>query len=93
MQLTKYAFQAHGDGRGNLVALEELKNIPFKVKRVYYIYDTKSGVRRGFHAHKHLTMEAKRKKYCLTTLLWGCILQIICGAKCMIFLRMPFFWC
>ncbi len=54
MQLTKYAFQAHGDGRGNLVALEELKNIPFKVKRVYYIYDTKSGVRRGFHAHKHL---------------------------------------
>lgn len=47
-------FQTHGDERGSLIALEENKNIPFTVKRIYYMYDTKPGVRRGFHAHKTL---------------------------------------
>ena len=54
MQVVKYNFQSHGDDRGQLIALEEFKEIPFKIKRVYYIYDTKKGVRRGFHAHKKL---------------------------------------
>ena len=54
MQVIKYAFQQHGDDRGQLVALEENKDIPFEIKRVYYMYDTKEGVRRGFHAHKSL---------------------------------------
>lgn len=54
MQVIKYAFQQHGDERGQLVALEEGKDIPFEIKRVYYMYDTKEGVRRGFHAHKSL---------------------------------------
>lgn len=54
MQVIKYAFQQHGDDRGQLVALEELKDIPFEIKRVYYMYDTKEGVRRGKHAHKSL---------------------------------------
>ena len=54
MQVIKYAFQQHGDERGMLVALEEHVDIPFEIKRVYYMYDTKSGVRRGFHAHKSL---------------------------------------
>ena len=40
MQVIKYVFQPHGDDRGQLVALEEFKDIPFKIKRVYYIYDT-----------------------------------------------------
>ena len=47
-------FQKHGDSRGQLIALEELKEIPFQIKRVYYMYDTGKGVRRGFHAHKKL---------------------------------------
>ena len=47
-------FQQHGDERGQLVALEENRDIPFKIKRVYYIYDTGKGVHRGFHAHKSL---------------------------------------
>lgn len=51
MQVIKYAFQQHGDSRGQLVALEELKDIPFEIKRVYYMYDTGKDVRRGFHAH------------------------------------------
>lgn len=54
MQVIKYAFQQHGDDRGMLVALEEYKDIPFEVKRVYYMYDTKTDVHRGFHAHKKL---------------------------------------
>lgn len=54
MQVIKYAFQQHGDDRGQLVALEEFKDIPFEIKRVYYMYDTREGVRRGFHAHKSL---------------------------------------
>lgn len=54
MEVIKYAFQQHGDHRGQLVALEEGKEIPFKVKRVYYMYDTVPGVRRGYHAHKCL---------------------------------------
>ena len=54
MHVVKYVFQQHGDKRGMLVALEELKDFPFKIKRVYYMYDTKVHVRRGLHAHKSL---------------------------------------
>lgn len=54
MQTIKYTFQPHGDDRGQLIALEEFNDIPFKIKRVYYMYDTGEGVRRGFHAHKSL---------------------------------------
>ena len=54
MQIIKYVFPIHGDDRGQLVALEELKDIPFNIKRVYYMYDTGAGVTRGYHAHKNL---------------------------------------
>ena len=54
MQVIKYAFQQHGDERGQLVALEEFNDIPFEIKRVYYMYDTAQGVHRGYHAHKNL---------------------------------------
>ena len=54
MQVIKYVFQPHGDARGQLVALEEFKDIPFRIKRVYYMYDTGEGVVRGHHAHKSL---------------------------------------
>ena len=54
MQIVKYQFQQHGDDRGQLVALEEYNDIPFEIKRVYYMYDTGKGVTRGYHAHKSL---------------------------------------
>ncbi len=54
MQVVKYVFQPHGDKRGQLIALEEQKDIPFHIKRVYYLYDTAAGVVRGNHAHKNL---------------------------------------
>ncbi|EHZ7120553.1 WxcM-like domain-containing protein [Vibrio vulnificus] len=47
-------FKTLGDDRGSLVALEECKDIPFEIKRVYYIFSTKQGVARGFHAHRAL---------------------------------------
>ncbi len=47
-------FKTLGDDRGSLIAIEEGYNAPFEIKRVYYIFDTKKGVERGFHAHKNL---------------------------------------
>jgi dTDP-4-dehydrorhamnose 3,5-epimerase-like enzyme len=54
MDISFIEFQSHGDDRGSLVALEDHKNIPFSVKRIYYIFNTQAKVRRGFHAHKKL---------------------------------------
>lgn len=48
-------FKSNGDDRGSLVALESYINIPFDIKRVYYIFDTKADVIRGLHAHKNLS--------------------------------------
>lgn len=48
-------FEPHGDDRGKLIALEALsEQVPFAVKRVYYIFDTTPGTVRGLHAHKVL---------------------------------------
>lgn len=44
-------FKTLGDERGSLIAIEEGYNAPFEIKRIYYIFDTKKGVERGFHAH------------------------------------------
>lgn len=54
MEVTKYYFPPHGDDRGQLVAIEAMKDLPFAINRVYYIYDTLRDVRRGFHAHRDL---------------------------------------
>ncbi|QUM77889.1 WxcM-like domain-containing protein [Moritella sp. 24] len=54
MDIKFIQFQSHGDDRGSLVSLEDHKNIPFTIQRVYYMFDTKENVRRGFHAHKEL---------------------------------------
>ena len=45
---------AHGDDRGQLIVIEEYKDIPFEIKRVYYMYDTVNYAIRGKHAHKSL---------------------------------------
>ncbi|MEM0554005.1 MULTISPECIES: sugar 3,4-ketoisomerase [Aeromonas] len=47
-------FRVLGDERGSLIALESNNQIPFDIHRVYYLYSTKPGVARGFHAHKKL---------------------------------------
>ena len=58
MKIKFIDFEIKGDERGSLIAIEELKNIPFEIKRVYYIFNTKHNVRRGFHAHKNLKQVA-----------------------------------
>ena len=40
------------DLRGNLSVIEELKDIPFKIERTYWIYDVPGGEKRGGHAYK-----------------------------------------
>ena len=52
------SFKPLGDERGSLVALEGNKNVPFDIKRVYYLFATKEGVSRGYHAHKNLKQVA-----------------------------------
>jgi dTDP-4-dehydrorhamnose 3,5-epimerase-like enzyme len=37
---------------GSLIAIEEMKNIPFEMKRVFFIYGVDSKVSRGAHAHR-----------------------------------------
>jgi dTDP-4-dehydrorhamnose 3,5-epimerase-like enzyme len=39
---------------GNITSIENLKNVPFEIKRVYYLYDIPGGEGRGGHAHKEL---------------------------------------
>ncbi|QQG27319.1 WxcM-like domain-containing protein [Pectobacterium carotovorum] len=58
MQIKIIQLQTHGDDRGSLIALEQDQNIPFEIKRVYYLFSTKKNVRRGFHAHKELKQVA-----------------------------------
>lgn len=54
-EITKRArmleFKQNGDDRGRLVVVEGLKDIPFEIKRVFYIYDSNSDVVRGRHAN------------------------------------------
>ncbi|MFH4965127.1 FdtA/QdtA family cupin domain-containing protein [Gaetbulibacter sp. M235] len=42
------------DPRGNLAVIEN-DVIPFKMQRVYYLFDVPSGTKRGGHAHKTLS--------------------------------------
>jgi len=51
-------FDELSDSRGGLMSLEGNKNIPFEIKRVYFIYNTSENASRGFHAHKELQQVA-----------------------------------
>lgn len=54
MQYKLLKMEVNKDKRGSLIALENLKTVPFEIKRVYYIYDTKPDIDRGGHAHTNL---------------------------------------
>ncbi len=47
-------FDIKGDERGSLVAIEGCKDIPFEIKRTYYVFGSDRHVIRGKHAHKRL---------------------------------------
>lgn len=47
-------FKEITDKYGSLVPIEENGEIPFEIKRIYYIFNVPSHTRRGFHSHKAL---------------------------------------
>jgi len=54
MEITKRKFNTKRADSGSLTFLEGEKDIPFAVRRIYYINDLANGAHRGFHAHKAL---------------------------------------
>lgn len=54
MEIERVQLQQHGDHGGMLIALEQDRNVPFEIRRVYYIFATQRDVHRGKHAHRHL---------------------------------------
>ena len=49
-----FTFEENKDSYGSLVPIEAEKDIPFSVKRIYYIYNVQENMRRGFHSHVEL---------------------------------------
>lgn len=45
----------HSDRIGNISVVENYKDVPFEVHRIYYLYDVPGGESRGAHAHKELS--------------------------------------
>lgn len=58
MDIQPILLQTHGDSRGMLVALEQERNVPFPIRRVYYLFATTPHVHRGMHAHRRLNQMA-----------------------------------
>jgi dTDP-4-dehydrorhamnose 3,5-epimerase-like enzyme len=54
MKNIMYNFKEIKDYRGSLVVIQEINDIPFEIKRIYYMYSVKQDVIRGLHAHKTL---------------------------------------
>lgn len=69
MHIERIPLQKHGDSRGMLVALEQSRNVPFDIRRVYYLFATEGGVRRGRHAHRRLNQLAVAVRGSVTFLL------------------------
>ena len=44
----------HSHRKGDISVIENRKEVPFSVKRIYYLYDVPGGADRGGHAHKDL---------------------------------------
>ncbi|HET7359169.1 MAG TPA: FdtA/QdtA family cupin domain-containing protein [Rhodanobacteraceae bacterium] len=69
MDIERIQLQTHGDERGMLIALEQQRNVPFEIRRVYYLFGTGGGVHRGRHAHRRLNQLAVTVSGSVTVLL------------------------
>ena len=56
--VTLIDFHEYKHDSGTLVALEESADVPFEIRRVYYLFGLDPSLRRGFHAHKQLKQVA-----------------------------------
>lgn len=54
INVSKIQFKDHTDQYGHLTPIEGGGDIPFEIRRVYYISGVEKGVRRGFHSHRKL---------------------------------------
>ena len=68
-----------GDERGKLISLESCLEVPFQIKRVFYIYGTKPNIPRGQHSHY------KTKQY-LIAVSGSCCVTLDDGTKAKTFL-------
>ena len=67
-------FKLMGDERGLLIPFEENNNVPFDIKRVFYIFDTKGSIVRGNHANKN-------SKFLLIAINGSCTVKIDDGKE------------
>ena len=51
-QVYTLEFKQNGDERGHLVVVEEKKDVPFSIARIFYIYGSDRDVVRGRHANR-----------------------------------------
>lgn len=51
---TMIQFDTHHHDKGNISVVENMNDIPFEVKRIFYLYDVPGGENRGGHAHYKL---------------------------------------
>jgi hypothetical protein len=63
------------DRRGNLTYIESYGNLPFDIRRVYYLYDVPGGASRGGHAHRSL-------EQCLIAVSGSFDVKIDTGTRC-----------
>ncbi|HHQ5455763.1 TPA: sugar 3,4-ketoisomerase [Aeromonas veronii] len=68
-------FKEMGDERGQLVALESMNQIPFDIKRVFYVYGTSGDKARGCHANK-------KTKFVIISVSGSCIVTVNDGVDC-----------
>lgn len=73
--IKKFKFKSFGDESGWLVPIEASKDIPFEIKRIYYIYDTTANAVRGKHAH----IDLEQVLVCLNG---GCTIVVDDGKEC-----------
>ncbi len=66
--------KSFGDERGSLISFQKDINVPFDVKRAFYIYDTKCDVARGCHANRN-------SQFLLVVINGSCRIKIDDGKK------------
>lgn len=65
-------FQQKGDARGQLVVIEGLEDVPFEIKRIFYIYGSDREVIRGKHANR-------KSRFVLINLAGSCKVKVLDG--------------
>ena len=72
MNVRKISFPEHGDERGHLVVIEGKADIPFEIKRLFYIYGSDNYVVRGQHANR-------RSEFILMNVAGNCKVKVFDG--------------